>query len=493
MPLQLVPVLICLAAFGLRLGPLWVNRFHSDEALYASWALSIASGRDVLLAQAAPDKPPLLFYLMAAAFLILGRIEAAARLIGLMASTLSVPLMWRLALTSPAPFAQDGDKTSAIAAAIAWALSPFAILFSPTAFLDPLMVTLVLAALVAATHRRPGWAGLWLGLATATKVQAIIFLPLVMILSAQRGGLQLAVSGRLAAGVALPLVVVLAWDRLRGGAPFWVQQTINYGGIRPIYASEVMPRLSGWLSLLPHFFGGPMLIVLVVGLPLLLIYDLTWGARTFAAALDLTLIAFALGYLFLHWLLAFPIWDRYLLGLVPIGCLLIGRLIGAVILAPMRGRPRELPLYKASIVVLVIALLLPSAARAWQSALPVGGDHGAQDGIDRVTDYVREYPYGTVVYDHWSGWTLRYYLWDARTYIAYFATPQALAEDLRVFGRTSPRFIVVPANESTTRIERAIAAEGFDLVPVLSTQNRHGQPTFTLYRIRYDQNQLVTP
>jgi len=101
-----------------------------------------------------------------------------------------------------------------------------------------------------------------------------------------------------------------------------------------------------------------------------------------------------------------------------------------------------------------------------------------------VTDYLREYPYGTVVYDHWQGWTLRYYLWDARTYLAYFATPQALAEDLRVFGRTSPRFIVVPASESTLRLERAIAAEGFVLAPALSTQNRHGQPTFTLYQIQ---------
>ncbi len=483
-PLNLLLVLLCLVAFGLRLGPLWVNRFHADEALYASWALSIASGRDILLAQVAPDKPPLLFYLMAAAFLILGRVEVAARLIGLLASTLSVPLMWRLALTSPAPFAQDGDKTSVIVAAIALALSPFAILFSPTAFLDPLMVTLVLAALVAATHRRPGWAGVWLGLAAATKVQALVFLPLVTIWGALRGGLRSAVSGRLAAGLALPLIVVLAWDWLRGGAPFWVQQTINYGGIRPVYASEVMPRLIGWASLLPHFFGWPLLIVLVIGLPLLLIYDLTRNARTSTATLDLTLIAFALGYLFLHWLLAFPIWDRYLLGLVPIACLLIGRLAGRAILAAQRGQPRGLPLRQASIVVLVIGLMTPSATQAWQSALPIGGDHGAQDGIDRVTDYLREYPYGTVVYDHWQGWTLRYYLWDARTYLAYFATPQALAEDLRVFGRTSPRFIVVPASESTLRLERAIAAEGFVLAPALSTQNRHGQPTFTLYQIQ---------
>jgi hypothetical protein len=123
------------------------------------------------------------------------------------------------------------------------------------------------------------------------------------------------------------------------------------------------------------------------------------------------------------------------------------------------------------------------ASQAFKSELPIGGDHGAQDGIDRVTDYLRSYPYGTVLYDHWLGWSLRYYLWDATPYVAYFATPEWLANDLRVFGRTSARLVVFPAAESTTRIERALATEGFALAPVLSAQNRHGQPTFKLYRI----------
>jgi 4-amino-4-deoxy-L-arabinose transferase-like glycosyltransferase len=480
----IAPVLLCLIAFGLRLGPLWANRFHSDEALYASWALAIAYGRDRLLALAAPDKPPLLFYLMAAAFFILGHTEVAARLISLIAGMVSVALMWQL----------RPDRSGVPATAMA--LSPMAILFSPTAFLDPLMVMFALASLVAVTRRRPGWAGVFLGLSVATKVQALIFLPLVLayaiVTSLARGqntqtpsskSCRLcALAARFVAGLALPLVVILAWDRVRGGAPFWVQQTINYGGIRPVYASEVMPRLIGWASFLPYVFGWPMLAVLAIGLPLLLIYALTRGARTQAAVFDLVLIAFALSYFFLHWLLAFPVWDRYLFGLVPVMCLLVGRL-GDLLAGKLTGRlgsPRAVGLV---IVGVVAVLMFVPASDAAQSALPVGGDHGPHDGLDRVADYLRSYPYGTVVYDHWLGWTLRYYLWDARTYVAYFASPQSLAEDLHVFGRTSLRFIVVPATESTTRIERAIAAEGFALLPVLSTQDRRGQPTFTVYRI----------
>ncbi len=100
-----MPVLLCSVAFGLRLGPLWVNRFHSDEALYATWALQIATWHDPLLAGATPDKPPLLFYTQAVAFLVLGHVEVAARLAGLIAGVVSVALVWRLALIIPlAPF-----------------------------------------------------------------------------------------------------------------------------------------------------------------------------------------------------------------------------------------------------------------------------------------------------------------------------------------------------------------------------------------------------
>ncbi len=510
----IVPILLCWVAFGLRLGPLWANRFHSDEALYASWALAIAFGRDRLLALAAPDKPPLLFYLMAVAFFVLGHAEVAARLIGMMAGVLSVALMWQLARFCHSEQSKEsfprGTETLRSSqrdifrglangngiAALAMALSPLAIAFSPTAFLDPLMVMFALASLAAVTRKRPGGSGVFLGLAAATKVQALIFAPLtiacaiVMNLDNRRvpHASDVRKSWRLDAvvqvllGLALPLIAVLVWDRLRGGVPFWVQQTINYGGIRLVYASEVMPRLTAWLYFLPYFFGWPMLAALVIGLPVLLICDLTRGARTREAVLDLILIAFALGYFFLHWLLAFPVWDRYIFGLVPVMCLLVGRLASLLVgwLESWLSLPRAAGFVA---VALVLSMLIPPAAQAAQSQLPIGGDHGPHDGVDRVADYLRGYPYGTVVYDHWLGWTLRYYLWDSRIYVAYFAAPQALAEDLHVFGRTSPRFIVFPANESTARIERAITAEGFVLLPVLATHDRRGQPTFTVYRI----------
>ncbi len=130
---------------------------------------------------------------------------------------------------------------------------------------------------------------------------------------------------RFAVGFVLIAACVLLWDRARGGLPFWVQQTINYGGIRVIYASELAPRLTGWLNFLPYFFGPIVGVLGLIGLPFLLYRDLTRDARTRAAWIDLWLLAYTIGFLALHWFLAFPVWDRYLLILVPIAALLFGR------------------------------------------------------------------------------------------------------------------------------------------------------------------------
>ena len=95
---SLVMLAICLLAFALRLGPLFDNRFHPDEALFSSWALKIASGENVLLSGVPVDKPPLLIYTTAISFFFFGQTEIAARLSNLAASVISVALIYWLAV-----------------------------------------------------------------------------------------------------------------------------------------------------------------------------------------------------------------------------------------------------------------------------------------------------------------------------------------------------------------------------------------------------------
>jgi 4-amino-4-deoxy-L-arabinose transferase-like glycosyltransferase len=504
---EIILLLICAVAFALRLGPLFDNRFHPDEALFSTWALKIARRENLLLTGVPVDKPPLLIYFTALSYFIFGQSELAARVPNLLASVISVVLVWRLGisrlgiskLATFQPAGQSPNYTSTnyqfthLLPPLLLALSPFAILFAPTAFLDPLMVMFGLASLVAASRGQAGWAGILLGLSFATKVQGLFFLPLIPVFWSKQVDKETSrvisrsrhPSVRFATSFVIIAASVLFWDRARGGLPFWVQQTINYGGIRVIYASELEPRLTGWLNFLPYFFGPIVGLLGLIGLPLLLFRDLTRDARTRAAWIDLWLLAYTIGFLALHWLLAFPVWDRYLLILVPIAALLLGRSLHLVItsayhLVTKFARRAISPPLMLSIIALTI---LPFSLVAARSGYPIGGDHGANDGIEQVAHYLKDLPSGTVVYDHWLAWELGYYVGDGFVYLAYFDTPAALADDLHVFAGHDQRYVIFPAREAPAKVIDAIEQVGYTLTPVFTTQNRFGQTSFTIYQI----------
>jgi 4-amino-4-deoxy-L-arabinose transferase-like glycosyltransferase len=497
-------LLICLAAFALRLGPLFDNRFHPDEALFSTWALKIARGENLLLTGLPVDKPPLLIYLSALSFYVFGQSELAARVPNLLVSVLSVPLLYQLARRynpgEPFPFSRFDPFSNrergagSEVAALLLALSPFAILFAPTAFLDPAMVMFGLASLVAAARGRAGWAGILLGLSFAAKVQGLFFLLLVPLFWQRRAssrspgerphlcGVNLSPRHpiwRFILGVGVSaLAVVLLWDGARGGLPFWMQQTINYGGIRLIYAGELSPRLTGWINFLPYFFGPIAGLLGLIGMPILIHHDLARRVSSRATRIDLGLLAYALGFLALHWLLNFPVWDRYLLILVPILALLFGRAI-----AHLASLARPQPVPRLRLLLVVALAVLPFSLIAARSGYPLGGDHGANDGIEQAAAYLKGLPSGTVVYEHGLAWLLGYYLGDGFAYLSYFDTPADLAADLRVFGGHSERYVIFPGRESPAAVIDAIRQVGYTLTPVFTTRNRFGETSFAVYRI----------
>ncbi len=508
-------ILICLLAFAFRLGPLFGNRFHPDEALFSTWALKIARGENLLLTGLPVDKPPLLIYLTALSYIIFGQNELAARVPGLIASVVSVVLVWRLAISQIGTGKLGNSKLvtstfgeyqlanrspenkfttyqfTALLPPLLLALSPFAISFAPTAFLDPLMVMFGLASLVAASRGRAGWAGILLGLSFATKVQGLFFAPLIPVFWSKQVDREIShsISHSLRPSVSFALSLagiaagILLWDRLRGGLPFWVQQSINYGGIRVIYPSELIPRLTDWFNFLPYFFGPIVGVLGLIGLPFLLQQDLTRAARTRAAFIDLWLFIFSIGFLAIHWLLAFPTWDRYLLILVPLAALLFGRAIHHLLMLSHTDMSARHPVRDSIFLSIIILAMLPFSITAARSGYPIGGDHGANDGIEQIADYLKALPSGTVVYDHWLAWELGYYLGDGFAYLAYFDTPAALADDLRVFGGHDERYVIFPGRESPDKAIDAIGQVGYTLRPVFATRDRFGQTSFTIYQI----------
>lgn len=467
-----------LLAVGLRLPAFFGNHFHADEALFASWARLIAIWRDPLLLAQPVDKPPLLFYLQALAFPLFGPVEWAARSPNMIVSILLVPLTalfsWRL----------FHHALAALAAALLVATSPMAIQFSATAFTDPLMTALLTAALLfLAGSSRPFWSGLLFGLAVLTKYQAWLFLPLLVGL-AWLNDWQPRQWRKMAAGFLPPVMLLLIWQIVRRGSlDLWSNQIDNFGGLRLIWSWELVPRLSAWAALWPLTLGSSLMIVLFL-LSIPLIWSSGRNSSDTPALAGRLLIIFIIGYLALHWLLAVPVWDRYLLPLVPLLVVVLGRGIGLATDRFQAGHNHFTvrPLFFILPLLFVVAALqMPTAVSASKGLFPVGGQRNADRGAWQVAQYLDQAPYGTVLYDHWFSWHWRYAFIDKGVYTSWFEYPSSLAADLELFGYApGDRYLVLPDDERARPVVRAVEKSGFLLLQVLHTDT---QPGMILYRL----------
>ena len=510
--------------FAFRAAPLMQNRFHPDEALYASFARLIASGRDPMLHDVLVDKPPLSFYAMAASMMIFGGNEFAARLPHLIASVISLALIYRVGESLY-------DRSTGALAATLFALSPMAILFAITLFTDTMLIMFLLASILAVTRRQWSWGGLWWGLAFACKQTAIFFLPLIAVIglitffklhltglakfNARRivnRPVRCCLASALSAVKSFLLIssicilLVFAWDIFRQPTiSFWAQGYTDNNPNRLIRANELLPRLTEWINLSSYVSGSRLIdLVLLIGLPLLL---LTHRRPSIQALHDLTLVGFTLGFLTGYWLFAFNVWDRYLLVLTPIIALLIARVIQvisnqlSVIKFPTSNfqlptsnfqLPRfasnlQSPISSLPLFIIhssLFILLLPSAFTASQSAFPIGGDHGSYDGIDQIAATLRSAPADSVLYDYWLSWEWRFYLFDSPLYVAWMPDTDAIQKDLKTFGKKSPRYIVAPSWVSFSETQTAIESANFKLIKLQTTTRRDGSPSFTLYQIK---------
>ena len=534
-------VAILLAGLMLRVVPMGQNRTLEDEALYSYWGLQIATGSDPMLDHEPVDKPPFWPYVVALSFRLFGgvspqasgqpsafrpnvpvvggpltcvtssclaetrRLEAAARLPSLFASVVSIALVYALGRRL------FRDATAGLLAALLSALSPFAILFASTAFVDPWLTAWVLGALLAASAGRAGLAGILAGLAAATKQQGLLFVPLVVafgVLSDRQRPVPRSVRVRslvrslpFVLGFAAVLGGSIVWDQAREQRPgFFHQSVVSYGGLGFAALSDLGGRALSWLRLIGTFWVSSWLNRLLLGILAVwathaLLRRLSKGrhgsatdleplsltARLANSAASVALLLFVLAFLLLHWLLDLQIWDRYLLVLLPCVSLLVARAIVSVGRALPARRWR--PAYALCLAIALMVSLPGPLLRAMRSQIPVGGDHGAYDGIDTMSSYVRGHlPPGSVLYDHWLGYHYRFYLYGAALHIHWYPDLADLVEDAQLYVR-EPRYIAFPSWRSSTATIAALTGAGVALAPILETYRRDGSVSFQLYQL----------
>jgi 4-amino-4-deoxy-L-arabinose transferase-like glycosyltransferase len=519
------PPLILVVAVILRVIPLFASYpLHHDEALYGFWARLIMSGRDPLLLTAWVDKPPLVIYALAGSLKLLGVSELALRLPGMIVSLATVVCTCGLA-------ARAYGRRTALLAATLLAVSPFAILFAPTAFTDPWLTLWLMVAAWAALAGRSFLAGIAVGLAVASKQQGVLGVPLIVALllitnssrpitdalfdpSSVLRSLS-SVLGRFFVallGFALIFAPVTYWDSLRWATrpSFWDRSLTTYGGLMLAPPALWLERAAGWAEQTGYLFGLPVLTILMLGLAVLAGVqdlrtrkqageaqdqgrdDVRFSLRIPPSAL---ILAYLAGYAVVHFFVTFQPWDRYLLPALPFVCVLAARGIqvawrwGGQALPNGRWLPLKFErLMHSAMAAALIVLLVWSAWLGVTARLPVGSDHGAYFGLDRVSAFLATQPADAVIYQRWIGWHFDFYLFDAPQDRRWWGSGWKLADDAAAISRATPergQFLVLPGwrDEAAAEVRLALASRRLALAEAERIYRPDRSRTFTVYRI----------
>src|SRR5690606_24337662 len=100
------------------------------------------------------------------------------------------------------------------------------------------------------------------------------------------------------------------------------------------------------------------------------------------------------------------------------------------------------------------------------------------EGIDSLAAYLNSQPVATVIYDHWLGWQLDYYLgeWHDKRRV-YYPTPDALVQDALKLCETGARYLPAPAGDAVGPWLEALRTAGFTVTEA------YRSPRFAAYKL----------
>ncbi|MBC8100629.1 MAG: hypothetical protein H7Y11_14400, partial [Armatimonadetes bacterium] len=142
--------------------------------------------------------------------------------------------------------------------------------------------------------------------------------------------------------------------------------------------------------------------------------------------------------------------DRYLLPLLPI----LAVLAGAGLVESLRTFD-GLVARRTIVLALAVALLL-TPARYPTDTRP------RDAAITQLAAHLNAKPLGAILYDHWLGWELGYYLgaWSDKRRV-YYPEPGILASDGLLNPDPAPRYLIVPRAVDGDAWVTALRAAGF--------------------------------
>lgn len=480
-PVSAVPsngaVLAALAVLALvvRLSVVDPDTLHADEALYASYAHHIAATGDWLLLHVgfALDKMPVYFWAQGITVAIVGDSPLSIRLVDLLASLATVWAVYALARAGGGPIA-------GLVAGLFMSLSPFAVLYGATAFTDPLTVGLGTAGLVAAYRVRPATSGILLALAFGAKLFALAYIPLafglVMILARSRRRsaiLRLSVALLLVAGLLIGIMVIRT---VIFGAPWFLAlQWEGVGGTAVLSPEQWQPRAVAWWAYAQYFVESlGMRLIAAAGLvgAVVAVIQAKRRRRYFITSL----FAFCAAYVVL--LLGFksPVYDRYLLYLLPVVCIVIGIGVARLVRLVPRGSLRAAAL--VALLVVIVFRSIPVIIAAGIGAFPTGARADATfSGYRDVCGWLAARANGSqVVWNHSLSWHLGYCLEALPIYAYWYPDVSQISE------QGSEMYLAMSALDDPDATIAALRARLWTVSGVHQTEIR-GETRLWIYRL----------
>jgi 4-amino-4-deoxy-L-arabinose transferase-like glycosyltransferase len=418
---RIILMIIMSVGICLRLKYFDLHRFHIDEAIYTSWAIRIYEHFDLFLNGAAGvDKPPVLMYLQAIGFSLFGVSENVARIPNFIASLGSVYFVFLI-------MKRYYPEVTALLAAFLMAISPLHIVYSNTAFTDPIMVFLCLLSVHAMSRKQYTWAGIWFGAAFGTKVFNIFYLPFLLLLPLWeayaytsrhewrdfRKGL---ITFGKSAGITIGAVMLIT---LFSNPPwgFLLRQVGSRIASVAVIQEPFLVRTQTWLDMLSLIMLSKILNVLLI---------LSTGYMVVKAIILLTVAKKTLldemqGWIFVLSLITIVIYSavivftnqtlfvRYVLVIQPFLCMILAMGIGELfVLGNKHSRLKVLFHYALLGFIFVGGMLVSKNIEV--SRIHVGSLYSLNDGIDQIAEQImKKVPPQAVLFINESGWSYNFY------------------------------------------------------------------------------------
>jgi 4-amino-4-deoxy-L-arabinose transferase-like glycosyltransferase len=432
-------------------------RLHADEAFYMTFARNAAINGDFWLSGSL-DKPPLAIYTQMFALMLYGtdtlpdsvltldarKGEFVARITGAFWGMIALGFTYRLAWRWTTSYSIAGM------AIVILVLSPHWMVYSASAFLDIPMIALQLVALVYVLERRWSWAGIAFGLAFITKPQAIFFLPLIGFIALQAPPSYRDAIKAILVSLAI-VAIVFVWDALRPETSIFTLGAVNNALNDTSLALRT--RLNTWLYQLSIGFG--VLSWSVLALALLRRTWVNWQALSLLWVISFVGVQ----------VIAVPnVYERYILPTLPILAIL-----SAHTFVHLWQFLRKVLVVSLSALLVVNSLTPQGIARVLE---PFGGvfyyqenPYFVQDSAPNVlalADYLNAKPIATVIYDHWLGWQMGYYMgqWTNKRRV-YYPEPAPLVVDALLLDEIGTRYLIVPPNVDVSAWLQALESANF--------------------------------